>query len=168
MVATEERRAAISPWPRIVLGIAAAVWLAVFANLLLTTGLPRVPLVDNGHLSTLGHLVGGGMLALQLALLLPDRRPLAATGVALAVTLVFVIGIEVVQELRPVRGYQFQDAVADVIGAVGGTLAGLAVLVRPAQTRQRARLATALLATGVAAIGLLVVAAAEVVDRIPR
>ncbi len=168
-VIAEERQTATSPWPRVLLAVAAGVWLVVFVDLLLTAGLPRVPLVDNGHLSTLGHLVGGFLLALQLALLLPDRRsPWIAAGGALALTLVFVVGIEVVQELRPVRAYEFRDAAADVVGAVTGTLAGLAILLRPVQTRQRARLAAALGATGVAALGALVVTAAEVVDRIPR
>ncbi len=169
VVTAEERQAATSPWPRVLLAAAAAVWLAVFTDLLLTTGLPRVPLVDEGHLSTLGHLVGGFLMALQLALLLPDRRsPWVAAGAALAVTLLFVVGIEVIQELRPVRAYEFRDVAADVIGTLVGGAAGLAILLRPVRTRQRARLVTALGATGVAALGALVVAASEVVDRIPR
>ncbi len=169
VVIVEERQAATSVWPRVLLALAAAAWLAVFADLLLTAGLPRVPLVDNGHLSTLGHLVGGFLMALQLTLLLPDRRsPWVAVGGALAVTLVFVVGIEVVQELRPVRAYELRDIAADVVGSLAGSVAGLAILLRPVVTRQRARLATALGAVGVAAVGALVVAAAEVVDRIPR
>lgn len=159
----------VSRGPRLVLAAAVAAWLWVFGGLLLTTGLPRVPLVDNGDLSTLGHLGGAFLLALQLALLLPDHwSARRAVGLALAISLAFVGGVEILQELRPVRAYELRDAVADVIGVVAGATVGLAILRRPLQTRQRSRLVVAMMTVGAAALGALVVAAAEVVDRVPR
>ncbi len=157
---------ATSPWPRILLGGATAAWLAVFGYLLLTSRLPRLPLVDNGDLSAAGHAIGGYLLAVQLAMLLPDRPPAQAVAAGLIAALALVGAAEVVQGLLPSRAFELRDAAADGAGALAGAATAAALATRGRVTRQRARLALALLTLGIAAFGALVISVAAVVDRI--
>ena len=152
-------------WPRVVLALAVAVWLAAFSQLLVTSSLPRVPFVDNGRLSAAGHLFGSALLALQLVLLMPGRRKARAVIVGAAIAVAFVVGMEVVQELRPTRAYEAGDTVLDLVGTITGSAIGWAIL-RSSASAQRARMVVALMTIGVAAVGRLVIDAASVVDRV--
>ncbi len=149
-----------------VLGLAVLAWLAAFSQLLVTSRLPRVPFVDNGRLSEAGHLVGSFLVALQLILLMPGRRVGRAVATGFALAAVFVVGMEVVQELRPVRAYQLGDTLLDVIGVLAGTATAWAIL-RSKVSAQRGRIVVALITIGAAATGQLVTDAASVIDRVP-
>lgn len=98
-----------------------SVWLVLFGYLLLTSNPPRVPFFTADRVFPAAHLFGSFLLAVQLVVVLTPlrldsgarRRGLVRGLVA---SLVFVLGLEIAQEFRPVRGYQLSDGMLNIAG----------------------------------------------------
>ena len=99
----------------LVLGV---VWVAFFAYLLLAADPPDFWFEDIGTVDGPGHVVGGVVTGAGAYLLLARRR--RAALVALASTLVLLLGLELLQDRFTSRGYETSDVVLSVAGAVIG------------------------------------------------
>jgi peptidoglycan/LPS O-acetylase OafA/YrhL len=117
-------------WRRIGIAITVA-WVVVLGYFLLTADPPDLWFEDIGAVDGPGHLAGGLVTGAVAYLFMARRRH----GVVLAagVALVFLIGLEFVQDRLTARGYEHSDVVLSIIGALAGvgvTWAGRAAAVR--------------------------------------
>jgi len=114
-------------------------WVVLFSYLLLTSDPPDIGPIHLRSFENSGHLLGSLLLGFLVFLILNrwTGRPGRAALLSLAATLTFLLGVELLQELRPGRGYQRIDAELNLVGSTAGVaLAWTTHLVR---ARFRAR-----------------------------
>jgi len=97
-------------------------WIILFAYLLLTSDPPDLGPIRLRSFEDPGHLFGSLLLGFLVFLVIArwGIRPGRAAFLSLAATLVFLGGLEVLQELRPGRGYQQLDIQLNLAGSAAG------------------------------------------------
>ncbi len=104
--------------------VLAMVWLAFLAYLLLAADPPDFWFDDIGTVAGPGHVVAGFVTGFVVCALVAGRKRALLT--AFGITLLVLIGLEVVQDRFTDRGYQSSDVTFSVVGAVLGVGAGRA------------------------------------------
>jgi len=101
-------------------------WILLFSYLLLTSDPPDIGPIRLRSFEDQGHLFGSLLLGF-LAFLVFARwtgRAWRAAALTLLASLVFLIGLELLQELRPGRAYERLDIQLNLIGATAGVALG--------------------------------------------
>jgi VanZ family protein len=98
--------------------VAGVLWVGFFAYLLLAADPPDFWFDDIGTVDGPAHVVGGMVTGAGAYFLLARRqRPVLA---ALVATIVFLLGLELLQDRFTSRGYETSDVVLSVVGAFVG------------------------------------------------
>ncbi len=97
-------------------------WVVLFSYLLLTSDPPDIGPIHLRSFENSGHLWGSLLLGFLVFAVLArwTGRPGRAVPLSLAATLAFLLGVELLQELRPGRGYQRIDVELNLVGSVTG------------------------------------------------
>ena len=120
---TETTRNRLS-WPKRVGLLFALVWLASLIYLLLVGDPPDFWFDDIATVDGPAHIVAGFVTgAVAYVALAGGPRPLLR---AFVVTVVFLVGLELAQDLFTDRGYEWSDVTSSIAGAVAGVIGGRA------------------------------------------
>ena len=97
-------------------------WVVLFSYLLLVSDPPDIGPIHLRSFEDPGHLFGSLLLGFLVFVWLAQRgiRLWRVAALTLGATLVFLVGLEFLQELRPGRGYQRLDVRLNLVGATTG------------------------------------------------
>ncbi len=114
-------------------------WVVLFSYLLLTSDPPDIGPIHLRSFENSGHLLGSLLLGFLVFTVLArwTGRPGRAALLSLAATLAFLLGVELLQELRPGRGYQRIDVELNLVGSLAGVALAWATHFVRARFRER-------------------------------
>ena len=114
-------------------------WILLFSYLLLTSDPPDIGPIRLRSFEDSGHFFGSLITGFLLFRLMRCRldRPWLAAGLSLAATLAFLGALELIQEIRPGRGYQRLDIQLNLAGSFVGVALGWTIQSTRARMRNR-------------------------------